>query len=130
LRAQAGTQAEREKNVAEADQTVNDMVAANPGSSKAHLERWRYRREFDLLDVRGRNEPGKIAVDKAAAEDVDAALALAPEEVAVLIAKADSEVLLERGDRVHRDKAYDYLQQGLKLQATPGYRSTSDMAEF
>ena len=130
LRAQDGTNAERQKSIAEADQVVGDLVANNASSAKAHLGRWRYRREFDLLDVRGRNLPGKLPVDQAAAEDVDAALGLAPEDVDVLIAKADAETLLEKGDRVHRDRAYDYLQQGLKLQATSGYRSASDMAEF
>ena len=130
LRGQDGTADERTANTAEADKVVADLVAANPSSAKAHLARWRYRREFDLLDVRGRNEPGKLPVGQAATEDVDAALALAPEDVDALGAKADSETLLERGDRVHRDRAYDYLQQGLKLQATPGYRGASDVAEF
>ena len=130
LRAQDGTADERQKNVTEADQAIGDLVAHNPQSAQAHLTRWRYRREFDLLDVRGRNDPAKLPVDQAAAEDVDAALGLAPEDVDVLIAKADAEALLERGDRVHRDRAYDYLQQGLKLQATQGYRGASDMAEF
>jgi tetratricopeptide (TPR) repeat protein len=82
------------------------------------------------LDVSGRKDPKLIPVGEAAAEDVDSSLGLAPEDVDVLIAKADAEALLERGDRVHRDRAYDYLQQGLKLQATPGYQSASDAAEF
>src|SRR5207248_11451519 len=97
---------------------------------KAHLGRWRYRREFSLMAVRGRDEAGKIPVDKAAAEDVDAALALAPEDVDALIAKADSEVFQDKGDRVHCNKAYEYLRQGLKLQTTQNYRGASDVAEF
>ncbi len=44
---------ERAKIVAEANQTIDDLVANNPSSAKAHLARWRYRREFDLLDLRG-----------------------------------------------------------------------------
>jgi cellulose synthase operon protein C len=126
LRAQQDVPLEqRDKNRAEADQTINDLAANNPTSSKAHLARWRYRREFDLLDLRGTKEPGKIAVEKAAAEDVDVALSQAPEDVDVLVAKADSEVILQ-----HRDKAYEYLQQGVKLQTTQGYRGSSDQAEF
>ena len=115
---------EREKIVAEADQTIDDLVANNPTSAKAHLARWRYRREFGLLDPRG-DDPKRIPVDKAAAEDVDAALSQAPEDVDALVAKADAEVLLRRPDQ-----AYDSLHQGLKLQETKGYRAASDMGEF
>jgi tetratricopeptide (TPR) repeat protein len=130
LRGRQATAAEREKNIAEADRAIDDLVANNPGSAKAHLARWRYRREFSLMAVRGRAEPGKIPVDKAAAEDVEVALAHAPEDVDALIAKADSEVFQDNGDRTRCNKAYDFLQQGLKLQATQGYRGASDMAEF
>jgi len=126
LRAQQDVPLEqRDKNRVEADQTIDALVANNPTSSKAHLARWSYRREFSLLDLRGMKEPGKIAVEKAAAEDVDVALSQAPEDVDVLVAKADSEVIQQ-----HRDKAYDYLQQGVKLQTTQGYHGSSDMAEF
>ena len=115
---------EREKIVAEADQAINDLVANNPASAKAHLARWRYRREFDLLDLRG-DDPKRIPVDKAAAEDVDAALSQAPEDVDALVAKADAEVLLR-----HPDQAYESLHHGLKLQETKGYHAASDMGEF
>ena len=56
---------------------------------------------------------------------MDAALSQAPEDVDVLVAKADCEVILQ-----HRDKAYEYLQQGVKLQTTQDYRGSSDQAEF
>ena len=126
LRAQQDAPLEqKDKNRVEANQTIDDLVANNPTSSKAHLARWTYRREFSLLDLRGLKEAGRIAVEKAAAEDVDAALSQAPEDVDVLVAKADSEVILQ-----HRDKAYEYLQQGIKLQTTQGYRGSSDQAEF
>ncbi len=126
LRAQQDVPAEqRDKNRIEANEAMDALVAANPTSSKAHLARWQYRREFDLLDLRDTKAPGKIAVAKAASEDVDVALSQAPEDVDVLVAKADSEVILQ-----HRDKAYDYLQQGVKLQTTNGYHGASDAAEF
>jgi tetratricopeptide (TPR) repeat protein len=119
LRTQEATAAERRASAAEADRAIADLVANNSTSARAHLARWRYRREFDLLDLRG-GEPDKVPLDRAAAEDVDAALGQAPEDVDALVAKADSEALLETGDRVHRDRAYGYLQQGLKLVSTKG----------
>ncbi len=126
LRAQQdGSQELRDKNRVEANQTIDALVANNPTSSKAHLARWSYRRQFDLLDLRGLKQPGKISVAQAAADDVDMALSQAPEDVDVLVAKADSEVILQ-----HNAKAYEYLQQGVKLQTTPGYRGSSDQAEF
>ena len=126
LRAQQDAPLEqRDKNRAEADQTVDDLVANNPTSSKAHLARWQLSPRIRSARPARPKEAGKIAVEKAAAEDVDAALGQAPEDVDVLVAKADSEVILQ-----HRDKAYEYLQQGLKLQTTQGYRGASDMAEF
>ncbi len=115
---------ERAKIVAEANQTIDDLVANNPSSARAHLARWRYRREFDLLDLRG-DDPKRIPVEKAAAEDVDAALGQAPEDVDALVAKADAEVLLRRPD-----DAYASLRHGLKLQETKAYRAASDMGEF
>ena len=116
---------QREKDVAEADQVINDLVANNPGSAKAHLARWRYRRDFDLLDLRDEQDAQKIPVEKAAAEDVDAALSQAPEDVAALVAKADAQVLLQRPDQ-----AYASLQLGLKLQAAQAGRGASDGVEF
>ena len=116
---------QREQDVAEADQTINDLVANNPGSAKAHLARWRYRREFDLLELRDTQDAKKIPVEKAAAEDVDAALSQAPENVDALVAKADAQVLLRRPD-----EAYESLQQGLKVQAAQGGGAASDGGEF
>ena len=115
---------ERAKIVAEANQTIDDLVANNPvlgeGAPGALALPPRIRPARPA-----RRRPESIPVEKAAAEDVDAALGQAPEDVDALVAKADAEVLLRRPD-----DAYASLQQGLKLQETKAYRAASDMGEF
>src|SRR5262249_23175691 len=112
---------------ADADRTIEDMVAANPKSGEAIISRWRYRRLYGL------------AADD---NDVAQALRLAPESDTVLLAPA--EVAQARNDSAgalidleggmkqsptnsifyrfaanlqlsqsHFDKAEEYLRRGL-----------------
>jgi tetratricopeptide (TPR) repeat protein len=125
----------RQKNVAEADQVIDDLVKRNGDAFDSYLARWRYRREFDLLAVRetagsprSQNDV-KVPLDTAA-EDVRAALKRKPESIEVLLAAADMERLYGRAaaeDRArseaqrraslkeHRNRALGYLKRGLDL---------------
>jgi Tfp pilus assembly protein PilF len=121
----------RKKNLDEADQTINDLVAKNEETADAYLARWRYRRDFDLLAIRetGPRGAGHPKLEDAG-EDVAKALARKRDSVEVLLAAADLERLRARtaaedplrdaaqrraGLRKHRDKAFEYLRRGLEL---------------
>ena len=62
------------KNPEAADRAIEEMLKANPKSALAHVNRWRYRREFGPA---------------ADGSDIAQALKLGPDEAEVLIAAAD-----------------------------------------
>ena len=126
----------------EADKILDKLVENNALSPKAYLARWRYRRQFGLLNLRGEPGAGQVAL-KDAANDVAQALQRAPESVDVLLAAADLERLEgqaaftaakpeDRDKRLseHRDKALAYLNQGLKLHARGGRSAAADLTQF
>lgn len=80
-----------------ADQVMNEMVAANPRSARAYLERARYRRRFG----------GSL---QAVEDDLARAYALAPDDVDVILARAGW-----AADNRRTDEARDYLQRGARL---------------
>jgi predicted Zn-dependent protease len=138
--------AAKEVNAKQADVWMNQLVDRNEKSFKARLARWRYRREFNLLCLDNKPATGKIPL-KEASEDVQKALELGPQEVLVLLAAADMERLTanavlidkdenlqreerERRAREHREKARQYLNDGLTLQTKPDYKGKSDGAQF
>ncbi len=137
--------AQREKNQREADGLLDTLVNRDQTTHRAFLARWRYRRDFDLLDLRpGEPAAGKVALTLAQ-QDVADALKRAPEEVDVLLAAADLERLLgqaafedpklepaqrDKELQEHRDLAYDHLLRGLKLQEGLPARMTSEGARF
>jgi Tfp pilus assembly protein PilF len=135
---------QREENYREADRALDELVAHNETTYKAYLARWQYRREFDLLDLKG-DGPGRVALVQAA-EDVAKALQRAPdlllendpEALQVLLAAADMERLQgqaaydstdrpvkerEKQLREHREQAYEHLDRGLALQEKQGSRA-------
>jgi tetratricopeptide (TPR) repeat protein len=137
--------AQREANGREADGLIDVLVRKNDAGHQAFLSRWRYRREFDLLELKkGEPAAGKVAL-AAGAQDVADALRRAPEAVEVLLAAADLERMLgqaalddaakpaeqrEKAFQEHRDRAYEHLQHGLKLQENLPARAASDTARF
>jgi Tfp pilus assembly protein PilF len=136
---------QRRRNEQEADQVLDDLVAANDSSYNPYLSRWRYRRDFDLFEVSfAQPTPGKIALAEAS-EDVAKALQRGPESVEVLLAAADLERLLGNAAAVdpkktpqeqeqllqkHRDEAYKLLRHGLSLQKDASSRPASDLLRF
>jgi tetratricopeptide (TPR) repeat protein len=132
----------------EADEWIHLLVTRNETKAQAYLARWRYRREFDLLEVRPNAKPdGGLVGLSEAREDVRKALERAPEALApeVYLAAADLERLLgqshfedetlsrqEREKRLleHRDTAYGHLQQGLKLLAALPPRAAPESVHF
>ncbi len=137
--------AKRRQNQREADGLLEVLVARNGNDHHALVDRWRYRRDFDLLELHpGRPAPGRLTLAEAK-QDVTEALKRAPEEAEVLLAAADLERLLgqadfedrnldpaqrEKGMQEHRDRAYEHLQRGLKIQEGLPARSASDTARF
>src|SRR5262249_43155462 len=115
---------------------IDDLVKRHSAAFSSYLARWRYRRDFKLLEIRetvGRplESGGQVPMEKAA-EDVADALKRKPESVEVLLAAADLERLRGRiaaeatdltneqrraGLKKHRDRAADYLKRGLELVA-------------
>ncbi len=95
--------------------------------------RWRYRREFELINLQKKPDPAKIEL-KAAAEDVARALQRTPEAVDVLLAAADVERLKFDNDRKNnpdgRTEARRHLTHGLELQAKLGPRGIQSPAQF
>jgi tetratricopeptide (TPR) repeat protein len=135
----------RQKNQAEANDCLGALVQRNPTSYQSYLSRWRYRRDFDLIDFQGDKPlPGHVLL-AAAAEDVAQARQRAPEVSDVLLASADVERLLgqslyddpktpaDRRDRLleeHRNIAFEYLQKGLKLQESLPGRAAAEGLRF
>jgi tetratricopeptide (TPR) repeat protein len=118
----ADSAAERVKQLAEADQLIQDLVAKNSTDYKPYLARWRYKRDFDLLKTRGTVDPEKV---KAAAEDVAAARTRAPDEVEVLLAAADLERLRDNPAEARR-----LLERGLERENKRVTQGTVDLARF
>jgi tetratricopeptide (TPR) repeat protein len=145
-----GDAAARAANGKEADDLMDRLVTRNDTSHKSYLARWRYRREFDLIELRP--DGSQPASDKAklvrlteAANDVAQALKRSPEMIEVLLAAADKERLLgqaayedgrlspearQRQLQEHRDEAYRLLERGVKLQAAQPSRVASEEARF
>jgi tetratricopeptide (TPR) repeat protein len=137
--------ARRRKYHAEADACLEQLVLKNPSAHQSYLARWRYRRDFDLIDFRGDvPQPGRVLLADAA-NDVAQARQRAPESCEVLLASADVDRLLgqaayddtrlgiakrEQTLREHRNVAYDYLQRGLKLQEGLPERLASPTLRF
>jgi tetratricopeptide (TPR) repeat protein len=142
----------RLQNRRDADQVLDALVRHNEPSYRAFLARWRYRRDFDLLDFKGQGAEGKVTL-KEAAEDVAQALKRTPDKVlesepeaaGVLLAAADLERLLAQNDvedldrpaperekkyQEHRDQAYRYLQRGLALRGNAVPAAGIDSAPF
>jgi tetratricopeptide (TPR) repeat protein len=112
----------------EADKVIDELVANNTESSEAYLSRWRYRRDFGLINVNPKEVKDRQVKLEEAAEDVKQALRRDGEKVEVLLAAIDLERMqaqaaplqaetAEQGEKereVHRDKALAYLKQGLE----------------
>jgi len=107
---------QRQRDFAEADQLLDELVARNETSYLAFLARWNYRRHFDLIATESApGEKRKVVLrgtSRDAGEDVTHALQREPEAVEVLLAAADLERLLR-----NRDSARKYLERGLDLLA-------------
>jgi Tfp pilus assembly protein PilF len=130
-------------NAKRADQTIDAMVNNNRLSHEAYLARWRYRREYSLIELKRGQEPARVKLAEAAG-DVAEALQRAPESVEVLLAAADLERLeaqaaltadgtdegREKNRNEHREKALAYLNQGLKLHAKSGRLAATDLTQF
>ncbi|NBO90867.1 MAG: hypothetical protein EBV06_00895 [Planctomycetia bacterium] len=121
----------RSRNFGEADDAMNRLVSSNETVADAYLARWRYRRDFDLLEIRETANKGRVKLDDAA-EDIAQALRRKPDAVDVLLCAADLERLRGRatsedptrspdqrkaGIKKHRDQAFAYLRHGLELAA-------------
>jgi tetratricopeptide (TPR) repeat protein len=82
---------------AEADRVMDDLVAKNPNSSAAHLARWQYCKQWAGLE----------GAHKTAADNVAAALRLAPDDAGVLLAAA------ELAQAEHQpERAREHLEHG------------------
>ena len=117
----------------EADQLLDQLVEKNAESAQAYLARWRYRREFELINLEKTPTSARIALTDAA-EDVARALQRAPDSVEILLAAADVERLKFNHDREQnpdgRKEARRHLTRGLELQAKLGVRGVHDPAQF
>ena len=135
---------DRKENRASADRAIAELVAKNPASPESYLARWRYRRDFDLLAIRESGDRGQVPLEEAA-EDVTQAIKRKPDAVGVLLAAADLERLRSReaaddpartpaqreaGLKSHRDKAFAFLDQGLKLVKQKKAGPLDDSGEF
>jgi tetratricopeptide (TPR) repeat protein len=133
--------AKRLKNNADADAALDALTTNNPLAPTAFLARWRYRRDFGLINFTGSERPVKLEV---AAKDVVRANVLWPENLPgendeqrlvrlrdyhkLLLAEADLARL--QNESKEPEKAREFLQRGLKLVATPGYRGGTEAARF
>ena len=137
--------ADRKKQETEADTTIDTLVKRNESMVEAYLARWRYRRDFDLLQVRETANRGNIALD-IAAEDITQALQRDPKSIDVLLCAADLERLRGRaasedplrnaeqrkaGLKKHRDQAFAHLSRGLEILAnSKDGRSPEESGKF
>ncbi|HTU19424.1 MAG TPA: tetratricopeptide repeat protein, partial [Gemmataceae bacterium] len=134
-------------NQREANQAIDELVKNNALSSDAYLTRWRYRRDFGMITLQKAKAdatPGNQVTLQEAASDVEAALQRAPELVDTLLAAADLERLeaqaallgtasaeaKEKQRQKHRDKALEYLSQGLKLHGQRSRHVAVDLPLF
>jgi tetratricopeptide (TPR) repeat protein len=119
--------------LAEADALLDQLIASNADSAAAYLARWRYRREFELVNLNHPPDPAKVALADAAA-DVARALQRQPESVKVLLAAAEVERLKFESDHERnpdgRKAARRHLTRGLELQAKLGARANQDPTQF
>ncbi len=114
---------------AEADNAINSLIEKNQAAHEAYLARWRYRREFDLINLRENAGKGALALSEAA-DDVAQAIKRKPDSVDVLLAAADLERLRGRAAvedparsedqrlaalKIHREKAFQLIARGLDL---------------
>ncbi len=112
---------QREANEAEANQVIDALVEQNASSAEAYLARWRYRREFDLVQVTGK-VAGRLAVPfEEAGKDIREALKLAPENLDILLAAADVERLQN-----DRKTAREHLRRAEESLARQGRTSPND----
>jgi tetratricopeptide (TPR) repeat protein len=138
----------REQNQREADEWIHRLVTRNETKPEAYLARWKYRRDFDLIELRPDATPanGQVALSEAR-EDVRKALERAPDALApeVYLAAADLERLLgenayedtrlsaeqrEKALLEHRDTANEHLQHGLKVHDSQPARAASEAVRF
>lgn len=123
LRRQAADAPEQKAaQVAEANATINRLVEQNKTSAQALLARWRYRREFDLLDIAGQPQKPDAVAFAVAADDVRAAQKAAPENLDVLLALAD----IERMDN-DRKTARETLKRALDILGKQSRTSPTDV---
>jgi tetratricopeptide (TPR) repeat protein len=138
----------REQNRHEADEWIHRLVTRNETKPQAYLARWRYRRDFDLLELRPHVSPeGDLVALSEAREDVRKAMerasdAMAPEVYLVAAdlerllgqqAYEDSKLSQEQRDKAlleHRDTAYEHLQHGLKVYDSLPARTAAEAVRF
>jgi tetratricopeptide (TPR) repeat protein len=84
-----------------ADQLLENLVKANPGSASSYVARAQYRRRYPLPE-------GREATLKEVESDLRQALKLAPDDADVLLDLADLAI-----DRNQPEQARDFLLQGL-----------------
>jgi tetratricopeptide (TPR) repeat protein len=115
------TPEQKAANLAEANQVMNQLVEKNRTSAEALLARWRYRREYDLVEIQGQpRKPDMVAFEEAI-HDVRDALKAAPENIDVLLAAADVERLQN-----DRKTARDHLKRALDILAKQGRTNPHD----
>jgi Tfp pilus assembly protein PilF len=134
----------RQQNHQQADAALDLMVKNNASSYEAYLSRWSYRRKFDIVSLREKAENGTIPLS-IAADDVTQALKRNPESLEVLLAAIDLERLRgraasddpalsqgqrEAGLKTHRNKAFEYIERGLKLARARKGLSPQESGEF
>lgn len=113
---------QREANLAESNQVMNQLVERNSTSSPAYLARWRYRREFNLIAVPGRPAEVDSVPFEEGIKDVREALKLTPENLEVLLASADVERL-----QSDRKTALVHLRRAVEILARQGRTNPNDL---
>ncbi|MFM7148661.1 MAG: tetratricopeptide repeat protein, partial [Gemmataceae bacterium] len=113
----------------EADDVMDRLVSQIPEDYQAHLSRWRYRRDFGLIQIGETANQGDLQLEEAG-KDIQSALSRKPDSVEVLLAAADLERIRARvvaddtGKSVqkrqkeiqnHRQVALDYLRKAEEL---------------
>jgi len=99
----------------DADATIDKMVAKNPKVGMAHAYRWRYSNEF--LKSGAAATPIQKALRSAAANDIQEALKLAPDDPEVLLTAAVASELKPdaAAARVHFEKGFKLDPKNLAL---------------